>query len=587
MRDQVAIANIFERMAKVLAFKRADRFRILAYERASMNLRDWKEDLRQMAVEGRLREIPGIGKDLEGMIEEYLRTGSIGMYEKECRGIPEELIELMGIPGLGPRTLEPLHEKLGVSDLDSLRRALDTKAVLRLRGFGEKRLSRLQRSLQLWTESRQRLLLGVALPIAEQTIAEARKIAGVERAELAGSIRRRCETIGDIDLLVSSRNPGRVLAEIAGMKPVKEVRSLGDTLARVWLEEGMPMDVRAVAPEQFGSAWQYFTGSKAHNIHLRGIARSRGLKVNEYGVFGAGEKRLGGEEELEVYGLAGLPFIPPELREDRGEIETAERGELPRLIEISDLRGDLHVHTDFSDGRSSMEEMAETAERLGYEYIAFADHSPSQRVARGLEIDRLEEKIEALAALRAKRGGSGPRLLLGAEVDILADGRLDYPDDVLKRLDVVVAAVHSLFRQERARMTGRVLDALDNPYVHVLGHPMARLIGIRDPIDLDIEKAVRKAAERGVAIEMNGSYQRLDLNDTMARAAQEAGALLAIGSDAHSAGQLELIRYGVYQARRGWIEAPNVVNTWPWRRMRAWLTGRTARVREGALTGGG
>ena len=340
------------------------------------------------------------------------------------------------------------------------------------------------------------------------------------------------------------------------------------------------MDIRAVARESYGAALQYFTGSKQHNVHLRTLARERGLKFNEYGVF-RGKKRVGGKDEAEVYALMNMPVMPPEIREDRGEIEAALAGRLPKLIEVKDLRGDLHTHSTYSDGKATIEEMIDHAAELGYEYIALTDHSPSQRIAHGLALDRLEQKIEEIHSLRKKRRDRPPHILIGSEVDILSDGKLDYPDEILARLDIVVASIHSLFRHNKDEITGRLIDAVGNPHLDILGHPTSRLIGEREPLELDFERVVAAAHKTGVALEINASMYRLDLNDLMARAAQEAGVLLAIGSDAHSTAQLDQIRYGVFQARRGWVEARSVINTWPWVKLSGWLNHRADRRRAG------
>ncbi len=569
------IARIFENMARVLAFKGGDRFRIGAYERAAVSLRDLDEDLAAIAEAGNLKEIPGIGHDLAEMIEEYVKTRAIRRYERECRGIPPGLIQLMAIPGLGPKTLALLHKRCRVKDFKSLKQALDKGTLARLPGFGAKKVQNLQRGIDLWLSSRQRLLLGVAVPLAENLLKNLRKIKLVERADVAGSIRRRRETIGDMDVLIISRDSSRALQQAAKIPLVKQVLALGDTRATVMIEGGIQVDIRAVPEQSYGAALQYFTGSKQHNVHLRLLGRERGLKINEYGVFRA-SKRLGGKEEGEVYSLLKMPLIDPELREDRGEIEAALEGRLPKLIEAGNLKGDLHAHTTYSDGKATLEEMVEHAAELGYEYIALTDHSPSERIARGLQLDRIEQKLEEIERLRKKRGNRPPHILSGSEVDILADGKLDYPDSILARLDVVVAAVHSAFRQARDRMTGRMLDAIANPHVDILGHPAGRQIGTREPVDFDYERVVEAAIKSGVALEVNGSMYRLDLNDIQAKAAQEAGALLAIGSDAHSTAQMDLIRYGVYQARRGWIEARSVVNTWPFAKLHRWLTRHAA-----------
>ncbi len=575
------IADIFEKMSRVLAFKGANRFRALAYERAARSCRDLDDDLTVLAAEGKLEEIPGIGKDLAGKIQEYIKTKRIRHYDQECRDVPEGLIALMDIPGLGPKTLSLLHEKYQIRDLEDLKRALDTGKLEKLRGFGQKKIENIQRGVKLWLARHQRMPLGMALPMAEKLLEDLKKIAQVERADIAGSLRRGRETIGDMDLLVSSADSPRALREFTKLSSVKQVIGLGDTRATVIIEGGIQVDVRAVARESYGAALQYFTGSKQHNVHLRTLAQKKGLKLNEYGVF-RGEKRLGGAKEDEVYRLVGVSVMAPELREDRGEIEAAMKGRLPKLIELPDLRGDLHMHTNYSDGHASIAEMVEGAAALGYDYIALTDHSPSAHIANGLDRNRMEEKIKELERVRKQRGERKPRILLGAEVDILADGKLDYPNDILAHCDVVVVAVHSSFRQSRDRMTKRLLDAIANPYVHILAHPLTRLMGSREAIDFDFELIVEAAVEAGVALEVNAQPLRLDLTETMARTAQEAGALLVIDTDAHSVAQLELMRYGVSQARRGWIEARSVVNSWPWAKLNRWLGQRRKRKSKAA-----
>jgi len=565
------VARIFENMARVLAFKGKDRFRIIAYERAAVSLRDLDEDLAQIAEAGKLREIPGIGHDLAEMIEEYVKKREIRRYKDECRGIPDGLIGLMAIPGLGPKTLSLLHKKCRVNDLASLKQAIEKGTISKLPGFRQKKIENLQRGIDLWLSSQKRMLLGVALPLSEDLLTNLRKIKLVQRADVAGSIRRRRETIGDMDVLIISRDSAQALQQAVRIPIVKQVLAIGDTRATVIIEGGIQVDIRAVPEESYGAALQYFTGSKQHNVHLRLLGREGGLKINEYGVF-RGEKRLGGKDEKEVYASLKMPLIEPELREDRGEVEAAREGHLPKLIEIGSLKGDLHTHTTYSDGKATLEEMVEHAAELGYEYIALTDHSPSERIARGLELDRLEKKLEEIEQLRKKRGNRKPYILSGAEVDILADGKLDYPDEILARLDVVVAAVHAAFRQTKDRMTGRMIDALSNPHVDILGHPGGRQIGTREPVEFDFERIAEAAIKAGTALEVNGSMYRLDLTDILAKAAQEAGAFLAIGSDAHSTAQMDQIRYGVYQARRGWIEARSVVNTWPFAKLWRWVT---------------
>ena len=565
------IAEIFEKMALVLAFKGGDRFRILAYQRAAMSLADLEEDIRTLAKEGRLHQIPGIGDSLAKLIEEYIRTKRIRQFDDERKGIPDELIDLMSIPGLGPKTLATIHKRFHVESIEDLKRALDTGVLLTMPGFREKKAQNLQRGIELWLARKQRMTLGTALPFAERLLEDVKKIPLVEQADLAGSIRRRRDTIGDIDLLLSSRDCAAALSKFAGLPQVRQVLALGDTKATVLIDNGVQVDARAVSPESFGAALQYFTGSKDHNVHLRTIARKLGLKVNEYGIF-RGSERLGGATEEEIYRVLKIPVMPPEIREDRGEIEAALEGKLPSLVELKDIRGDLHVHSDYSDGRSTMQELVEAAAGLGYAYLAIADHSPSATVARGLDEKRLEQKCREFEKLKETK--SSVRLLLGVEVDILADGALDYPDRILSGFEVVTASIHGAFRQSRDHMTGRLLDAIANPHVHMIGHPTARLIGSRDPIDFDFQRVIRAAAEAGVALEINGSPLRMDLPDTMARLAHEAGVLLVINSDAHSVHQLEYLRYGVFQARRGWVRPENVINTWSVSKLIGWLKSR-------------
>ncbi|HVW85767.1 MAG TPA: helix-hairpin-helix domain-containing protein, partial [Bryobacteraceae bacterium] len=377
------IARIFERMARVLAFKGEDRFRIGAYERAAISIRDLEEDLASIDAGGRLEDIPGIGKDLSEMIGQYVRTGKIRRYEQECKGIPASLIDLMSIPGLGPKTLALLHEQFDVCTLEQLKKCLDSEALAEMKGFGKKKIGNIRRGIDLWVASQQRILLGVALPLAENLLAGIRRNKLIERAEAAGSLRRGKETIGDLDILIVARDNPRALKQLTQMPVVRQVLETGETKAAVIIEGGIHVDIRAVERESWGAALQYFTGSKQHNIHLRKLARERGLKFNEYGVF-RDEKPIGGADESDIYGAIDMPVPPPELREDRGEIEAALAGRLPKLIDIGDLRGDLHTHTTWSDGKATLEEMVDHAAELGYEYIAITDHSPSERIARGL-----------------------------------------------------------------------------------------------------------------------------------------------------------------------------------------------------------
>ena len=621
--SKAEIARLFEKTSRALALRGQDRFRVLAYEKAARSLRDLEQDLQALAQAGELDTIPGIGKDLAGKIEEGLRTGHIRQCERECRALPDSLLALFEIRNLGPKTIALLHRRYQVNGVDDLKRLLASGRLAEAAGFGEKKLEQLREALASWTAGHGRMLLGEALPLAEAFLQQVRTVAGVERSEVAGSIRRGQETVGDVDVLVAARQAGATLRRVAELPAVTRVLAVGPTRASLLLGE-LQVDVRAVKPESFGAALQYFTGSKPHNTRLRALARQRGLKINEYGVFGGystpdsgrslrslsaaasvpdrgrplgsgrlqaaatGTRRLGGAREEDVYRALGMPLIPPELREDRGEIEAALAGALPRLISIEDVHGDLHAHTTYSDGRADCEAMVAAAALLGYEYLALTDHSPGQRIAHGLDTGRLRQKRKEIAALQARRGTTAPRILLGAEVDILPDGRLDYPDEVLASMDVVIAAVHDHFLQPASQMTARLLAAIANPHVQVLAHPTARLIGSRPPVEFDFDRVARAAQAAGVALEMDGSPWRLDLNDQLARRARELGVTLAIASDAHSTAQLAYLRLGVMQARRAWVAAAAVVNTWPWEKLQTWLDHRRqqpARGRALASTG--
>ena len=571
------IAKIFEKMSRTLALKNKDRFRILAYENAARALRDLDRDLSEIAAQGKLEEIPGIGEDLAGKIEEALKTGCVKQCERECRGIPDSLLALFEIRGLGPKTIALLHQRYRVNTVDDLQRVADSGKLAGVAKFGEKKIAALREAIKSWKASHARMLLGDALPAAEKFLAAVRKVDLVARAELAGSLRRGRETVGDVDLLVTSKDSAAALDNVTRLPGVSRILALGPTRATV-LIDGIQVDIRAVAPQSFGAALQYFTGSKQHNTHLRTLARQRGLKINEYGVF-RGKKKLGGAHEEDVYRLLKMPAIPPELREDRGEIEAAQEHRLPSLIELDAIRGDLHAHTTYSDGHSSIEEMIERASALGYDYIALTDHSPSERVARGLDVRRLKQKMKELEVVRRKRGIRAPRILLGTEVDILEAGKLDYPDEILAQMDVVIAAVHSNFKQPPGEMTERLLRAIDNPYVNIIAHPTARLIGSRSPIQFDFDRVVKAAKSAGVALEIDGSPWRLDLSDILAQSVARAGGLLAIGSDAHSTAQLAFMRFGVLQARRAWVEATCVVNAWPWGKLHSWLIRRRPRAK--------
>jgi DNA polymerase (family 10) len=567
------IARVFREIASLLEIKGESVFRVRAYERAAENIDNAAEDVAELAARGQLGRIPGIGKGLTAHIGEYLASGTIAELEALRHEIPPGLLALLEVRGLGPKTAKLLHDRLGIDSIDKLERAVASGAILTVPGIREKTRENIQKGLETHRAGQARLPLGRALAVAEEVVRALRATHAVEAIEVAGSARRRRETVGDLDVLVTSRKPARVLDAFVAMPAVTRVLAHGDTKASVACRveghaPGVQIDLRVVEPEAYGAALQYFTGSKDHNVRLREIAQRKGLKLSEYGVFSERTgARVAGATEAEVYEALGLPFIPPELRENAGEVEAALAGRLPHLLELSHMRGDLHAHTDWTDGRLPLEQLVAEAETRGYEYILVSDHSRSATVAGGLGPDELRQQIKAIRALQKKHR---IRILAGSECDILADGRMDFPDDVLGELDVVVAAVHSRFKQPRAEMTARIVRALESPYVSILAHPTGRLIGERDPYDVDLEQVFTAALEHDKAIEINASWQRLDLKDVHARRAGERGVRLAVSTDTHAPDQMEGMALGVATARRGWITAAQVVNTLPAKRLLAW-----------------
>jgi DNA polymerase (family 10) len=569
MSKNKEVAEIFDKIADVLDILEDNRFKIRAYRNAARNLNELGDDIEAIAERNELEEIPGIGKDLAGKIREYIEHGKISYYE-ELRGkVPDGLVSLLGIQGLGPKTLGKLFKELRVKNLEDLQRAIEGEEILNLEGMGEKKVQDIKRGIQVFKEGAQRAPLGMVLPIAETLIGEISKIPGTEGTIAAGSLRRMKETIGDIDILTMADDGQRVIEAFTKLPFAKEVLASGDTKGSIIIQNGIQVDLRVIGPESYGAALQYFTGSKAHNVKLRTIALKKGLKINEYGIF-RGDEKLAGETEKEIYRAIGLKWIPPEIREDKGEIESALQGRLPQLVELSDIKGDLHTHSRWSDGKSSIEQMALKAKELGYEYIAIADHSPSSRIAGGLSVERLNEKKKEIEAVRKKL--TGIKILMGSEVDIKSDGSLDYPDEVLKDLDIVVASVHSGFKMDREIMTMRIIKALENPFVHILGHPTGRLIGERDPYQVDIDRVIRTAKEFGKAVEVNSFYLRLDLNDINVRKAMDMGVKIVISTDSHHTDHLGMMRLGVATARRGWAEKKAVLNTLGYDELSNWLS---------------
>jgi DNA polymerase (family 10) len=559
------IAEIFDRIADVLDFKGEVIFKINSYRKAARTLRDTTEDIAIVAAEDRLQQLPGIGKSIAEKIREYLTTGRIKKDEEERKGLSDELIRMLQIPGMGPKGLALIHKELKTDSFDALEEAIHSGKLAELPGMGPKKAENILKGIELLREAGKRIPLGVALPVAEDILGSMRKVRAVKRAEMAGSLRRMQETIGDIDILVSASDHGKVVEAFTSLPQVKRVLAAGKTKASVIAEGNQQIDLRVVDPESFGAALQYFTGSKAHNVKLRDLAKSLGFKVNEYGVY-RGNKRIGGSEEEEIYEAVGLKIMPPELREDRGEIEAAKEDTLPDLITLKQIKGDMHVHSDYSDGKATLAQLAERGETLGYDYLAVTDHSRSLKIARGLTPERVEKKRQQIQEInsRLKRF----RLLFGTELDILTDGNLDYSDDLLEKFDWVVASIHSGFKQPREKITARIIAAMENPLVDCIAHPTGRLIGQRPPYEVDVEAILKAAARTKTAIEINANYERLDLDDVWCRRAKDLGVKLAIGTDAHRLEQLDLFRLGIAVARRGWLERKDVVNTLSLKKLR-------------------
>jgi DNA polymerase (family X) len=566
------IADIFNELADLLEIQGANQFRIRAYRNAARTLGELSQNIADMAKSGEgLPKLAGIGKDLATKIREIVETGKLSLLEELKKEVPGELSGLMKIQGLGPRKVKALHESLGISSLAELKKAVLEKRVRGIPGFGEKTEQSILEEIGQIKGDEQRLKLVVAEQIAEPFVSYLLKAKGVKEITVAGSYRRRKETVGDLDVLATASADSDVMDRFVHYEDVAKVISEGTTRSTVQLRSGLHVDLRVVPQASYGAALHYFTGSKAHNIALRTLGVKKKLKINEYGVF-KGNRMVAGRTEEEVYGEVGLPFIPPELREDRGEVEAAQNNSLPSLVILDDILGDLHVHTNLTDGRASLAEMVEAAKMKGYEYIAVTEHSKHVTVARGMkagdvlkrneEIDRLNEKLRLITVLKSM------------ELDILDDGSLDLPDEVLRELDLVVCSVHYKFNLPRDKQTERVIRAMDNPYFNILSHPTGRLINERRPYELDMEKVMQAAKERGCFMELNSHPDRLDLNDMDCRMARDIGVKIAISTDAHSANDLDFMRFGIGQARRGWLERNDVLNTRSWSEMKKLLKRR-------------
>ncbi|TMD03853.1 MAG: DNA polymerase/3'-5' exonuclease PolX [Chloroflexi bacterium] len=571
------VAAMLNRVADLLEIRGENFFKLRAYREAVRQIDNLTTEVATLLQAGTLKDVPGIGPAIEKKIAEFVTTGQLEFLTDLEAQVPPALLDLTRVPGLGPRTAKEIYDGLGILTLDALEAAARDHRLQTLPGIKAKTEENILKGLAVLKRTESKTYFPEALLLADTLLVSLRALPGVLRAEVAGSVRRAQETVGDLDLLVAARQPERIAAELVHLPQVAEVLASGGTRSTIRVRSGFQVDLRAVVPESFGAAWQYFTGSQAHNVQLRGRAERMGrLKINEYGVYREDGSRIAGETEEEVYAAVGCTWIPPEIREGRGEIEAAAAGTLPALVQQSDLRGDLHTHSDWSDGRTDIKTMALAAQQHGYRYMALTDHTQSLLVAGGLTPERFRQRGAEIA--RVNRELVDFRILAGAEVDILADGRLDLPDDVLESLDLVVASVHTAFDQSSEAMTERVVRALRSPHVDVLGHPTCRRLDRREGTAVDLEAVIAEAAGSGTALEINSSPMRLDLNDTWARRALAAGVLLAVNNDAHYPAEFGYARYGVAIARRAGAGVANVLNTRSVDELLAHCRRRTARV---------
>lgn len=562
------IARLLYEVADIFELKKVE-WKPRAYRKAARKIEEMKEDISEVYTkEGKdgLEKIPGIGTKIADHIIEYIETGKVKKFENIKKKAPEGLNELMNIRGLGPSKAKRLAEDLNICTITDLKKALRDHEVRELDGFGEKTEENLEKAILQYEKSHERMLLGKAMGLAEEIISYLKEGNDLKKIQYAGSLRRMKETIGDIDVLVISDDPLEIMDRFVRFKDVKQVESRGRTRCTVILQDGIHIDLRVVPENSYGSALQYFTGSKDHNVALRKIALSKGYKLSEYGLFEKGsEKKVEGKNEERIYRKIGLGFIQPELRENRGELEAAKKGELPELIDLKDIKGDLHIHTNYSDGTDGLEAIVKKAGELNYEYIGITDNSRSGRISGGLEVEELKEHWDEIDSICHK---CEIKILKGAEVDILSDGSLDYPEEILKELDLVVGGIHSNFDSSKKEMTERMITALENKYLHVLGHPTGRQIGIREPYNVDLDIIFKKAVTNKKLLEINCQPVRLDLNDSLIMQAKEQGVMFCINTDSHSADQMEYMRYGVGQARRGWLTKKDVVNTYSLKKLK-------------------
>jgi DNA polymerase (family 10) len=568
------VADTLAQMADMLQILDANRFRIIAFQNAAEAVRELGQPIQSLHVEGKLREIPGVGAGIAGLISELLDQGVVQEIEELRAQVPPGVVEMMKVPDMGPKKARRLWEELAITSIEELKTAAEAGKLRGLKGFGEKSEQKILKGVELLARrgGESRKPIGVARPLALALVEGLRQALPAEtirRIEVTGSLRRWRETIGDVDILAVSDEPVRVIEAFGKLPQVDQVLGAGDTKTSVLLGNGLQVDLRVVEEKHWGAALQYFTGNKEHNIELREIALRQGWSLNEYGLTSTGKNGAPADEqrffveESDLYAFLGLDWMPPELRENRGEIQAARQHALPHLITIDDIRGELHGHSTWSDGTATIAQMAEVALKRGYEYWNVSDHSVGLGMVNGLDAERVHQQAAEIAALNEgwRQAGVDFRLLRGIEVEILADGSLGLPDEVLAGLDVVVASIHSGLRQERATITARALKAIRNPYVDILGHPTGRMIGAREPADLDMEAVLQACAETGTVVEINAHPSRLDVSDIYARRAVELGCKIAINSDAHELAGMEVMEYGIAVGRRAWLTAADVINT--------------------------
>jgi DNA polymerase (family 10) len=567
------IAKVFQDIADLLELKEENPFKIRAYQKAARSIEHLPVEVEQLVREDKLKEIPGVGEAIAKKITELVTTGRLEYYEKLKAEFPEGISTLLDVPGIGPKTALLLSNELNIKSIDELEAAIVGGKVARLYRMGDKTAENILHQIQAMRRKDQRIPIGEALPVVDEIAAQLKKLPGLKNLVPAGSLRRFRETIGDIDLMGTADDAREAIQAFTTLPQVREVLASGTTKASVLVSGELQVDLRIVEHDSFGSLLQYFTGSKQHNINLRERARRQGLSLSEYGITNlatGGLEKFATEEAF--YERLGLQFIPPELREGQQEVERAEQGAIPRLVELADIKGDLHVHTDWSDGRDSIEAMALAAKALGYQYLGISDHSAGRGIARGLNAERLKQQIAEIKELNQRL--SGIRIFAGMEVDIRADGSLDMPDELLKELDIVTAAVHAGMGESQERMTRRIIRAMENPHVDILAHPTCRMLPGREPVAVDMEAIFQAAARTGVMLEINAMPSRLDLKDIHAYRARELGVKLVINTDAHAAEHLGFMRFGVGVARRGWCQAEDILNTRPVEEVSAYLASR-------------